>query len=251
MRAVARPARFRNRREAHAVPQPEGHRLRQFAGDHRVIRGPHPERRRRSHLELLRPEFRQERVRDHPRLPHRRQQHFAEYPLAAIPIQLVGLRRMRRDAAVSELLLERREQPQTRLSQQPVDRTAQDVARTEIPRRAFQSPDVAQKEMLRRAALERNQYAGGGIRNEKHFTLGAECRDLNRAERRHENIRRREPDPALQPRRQVGRGKALAAKMPGQIAGSDEDNRFALHGTEITTLSAASGAKQEIATHGN
>src|SRR6266404_440359 len=89
--------------------------------------------------------------------------------------------------------------------------------------------------MLRRAALERNQYAGGGIRNEKHFALGAECRDLNRPERRQENIRRREPDPALQPRRQVGRGKALSAKMPGKIAGSNEDNRFALHGPEITT----------------
>src|SRR5260370_19265500 len=104
------------------------------------------------------------------------------------------------------------------------------MARTEIPRRPFESHDVAQKEMVRRAAIERNQYAGGGTRNEKHFAQGAECRDLNRSERRHENIRRREPDPALQPRRQVGRGKALAAKMPGQIAGSNEDNRFALHG---------------------
>src|SRR5260370_11986265 len=109
------------------------------------------------------------------------------------------------------------------------------MARTEIPRRPFQSPDVAQKEMLRRARLERNQCAGGGIRNEKHSALGAECRDLNRSERRHENIRRREPDPALQPRRQVRRGKALAAKMPGKVAGSNEDNRFALHEPEITT----------------
>src|SRR6266403_2529387 len=117
------------------------------------------------------------------------------------------------------------------------------MARTEIPRRAFQRLDVAQKKMLRRAALERHQYAGAGIRNEKDFTLRAERRDLDGSEGRHENIRRREPDPALQPRRQVGRGKALAAEMSRKIAGPNEDDRFALHEPEITIPSKAGGTK--------
>jgi len=50
---------------------------------------------------------------------------------------------------------------------QPVKGTPQDMARTEIPRRTFQSLDVAQKEMLRRAALERNntRVVESGMRN--------------------------------------------------------------------------------------
>src|SRR5260370_36000197 len=59
MRAVPGSVRFGNRREAHALSQPEGNRLGEFAGDHGVIGGPPPERRRRGDFELLRPELRQ------------------------------------------------------------------------------------------------------------------------------------------------------------------------------------------------
>ena len=229
MRAVARPVRFRNRREAHALPQPEGHRLRQFAGDHRVIRGPHPERRRRGHFELLRSVFRQERVRDHPRLPHRRQQDFAEYPLAAIGIQLIRLRRMRRHAAVNKFLLEGREQFKPRLSLQPLQCPAQHLTRTEVPRRTLQGLNVSHKEMLRRAALEGHEHPGGGIGNQKHFALRTECRDLDGSEGRQENIRRRQPHAAPQACRQIGRRKTLAPKMAGQVAGPNEDDRFTSH----------------------
>src|SRR3984957_1238763 len=108
------------------------------------------------------------------------------------------------------------------------------MTRTEIPRRALQGFDVADKEMLRRTALERNQDPGGGVGNQKHFPRGAKGCHLNGPESRHENIGRREPDTALQARRQIHRRKALTPKMSGQIAGTYEYNLLTLHELKIT-----------------
>jgi hypothetical protein len=52
---------------------------------------------------------------------------------------------------------------------------------------------------------------------------------LNGAECGYEDISGGEADPPFQPRRQIGRRKALASKMPRQVAGADENDLFPLH----------------------
>jgi hypothetical protein len=40
-------------------------------------------------------------------------------------------------------------------------------------------------------------------------------------------------DAVALPRREIGRRKTLAAHQPGEIAGADKDERFALHGPTL------------------
>src|ERR1700676_3934985 len=234
--AVAGAGRFGDRREADAMSEPERDRLGEFAGDHGFIRGSHADGRRRGDLKLLRTELGEEGIGNHPDLPHRRQQRFAEHSLAPIRIELKGLPRMRGHAAVDKLLFEGGEQPQSSLAFQTIESAPQDVAGTEFPWRTLESSDVAQEEIFRRAAFERNEYASGGIGDEKNLAFSNECRLLDGADGRQKNIGRRKTDTAHQSRREIGRRKALAAKMPGKIAGSDEDNLFALHQVPLSDI---------------
>src|ERR1700722_14811926 len=103
------------------------------------------------------------------------------------------------------------------------------MARTETPWRPVRRLDVAQKEILGSAAVERDEDPRVGIRDEKYLPHGAERRHLNRSERRYEDVRRGEPDAALQPGGKICGRKALAAEMSRQVAGSDEDDLFPLH----------------------
>jgi hypothetical protein len=181
----------------------------------------------------LRAEFGQERVRHHAGLSQRRQQRLAEQPLATIGIELVGLRRMRGHPAINELLLEGGQQLEAGLGLQPVERSAQHMAWTVFPGRALESHDVAHQKVFRCAAVERNGYPGGGIRYQKHFAHGPERGHLDGTEGRQKNVGGSESHAARQPRRQIGRREALAAEMPGKIAGPHEDDLFTLHASVI------------------
>src|ERR1700680_2593602 len=81
MSAVADSVWSRDRRKTHRLPEAMCHRPRKLARDHRIVRRPQPDRGRGCDLELLRPIFGQEGIRNHSRLPHRRQQRLAEEPL--------------------------------------------------------------------------------------------------------------------------------------------------------------------------
>ena len=99
-------------------------------------------------------------------------------------------------AAIGELLLEGGQQGKARLALQSLDRAPQDMARAEVPRRAFEGFDVAKKKILRGAALERHQHAGRRIGNEKNLAPSAEGRHLDGAEGGDENIGGRQTDAA-------------------------------------------------------
>ncbi len=86
---------------------------------------------------------------------------------------------MCRDPAIGELLLECREQPQTGLTLESVERAPQHLARTELPRRAFESAQIAEKEILNGAILEGHKYPGGRIGHESHFAARAERRHMD------------------------------------------------------------------------
>ena len=103
-------------------------------------------------------------------------------PLAAIGIEFVRLRRMRRDSRVEELLFEGRKQLQSGFALQPVERAPQDVARAIIPKSTVGRLDVADEEEFRRAAVERHEHAAARIGNEKDFAHGTEGRNLDGAE---------------------------------------------------------------------
>ncbi len=175
------------------------------------------------------PYYGQERVGDHSDLPHGGEQRLAQEALLPEHVQLVGLPGVGGHAGVREFLLEGGEQPNPGLARETLERPAQYMARAETPRRPVRRLDIAHEEILGRAVVERDEHPRFGIRNEEDFPHGAERRRLNRSERRYENVRRGEPDAALQPGGEVGGRKALAAKMSRQVAGSDEDDLFPLH----------------------
>jgi hypothetical protein len=133
------------------------------------------------------------------------------------------------DAVIDELLLEGGQQLEAGLARQPDQRTTQYVAGTESPRHAVDRPDVAQEEIFRCAALERNGHAGGRIGDEKYLADGPKWRHLNGTERRQENVRRGETHAALHACGQIGRRKALTPKVAGKIAGADKDDLLTLH----------------------
>ena len=70
---------------------------------------------------------------------------------------------------------------------------------------------------------------GARIGHQHDFALGAERRVEDRAERRHHDIARRQPDADAHALLQIGRRKPLAAHQPGQITGADKDERFRFH----------------------
>src|ERR1019366_483768 len=147
----------------------------------------------------------------------------------AIGIEFVRLRRVRRHAAIDELLLEGGQQLEAGLGFQPIERSAQHLPWTVFPGRALESHDVSEQKIFCCAAVERNGYPGGGIRYQKHFAERPERRHLDGTKGRQKHVGGGEPHAALQPRRQLSRREALAAKMPGKIAGSNEDDLYTLH----------------------
>src|ERR1700733_7613176 len=229
MGTAAGAVRVMDRREAHALPEAPGDRLGELTGDDGVVGGADSFRRRDGDLVLLQAELGEERVRYDTHLPHRGEQTLAEGTLAPVGTEIVGLPFIPGTAAIGEFLLESGEQLDARLALEPLERPAQNLARTKIPGRALRGPDVADEEIFRRTLLERHQNPGAGIRHEEHRADRAERRHLNGAEGRNEHVGGRETHAALQSRGQVGQRKTLAAEVSRQIAGADENNLFALH----------------------
>jgi hypothetical protein len=65
------------------------------------------------------------------------------------------------------------------LALESVERAPQYLARTELPRLAVESADIAEEEILHGAILKGNKYPGGRIGHEGHFAARAERRHVD------------------------------------------------------------------------
>ena len=140
-------------------PMPMRRRARHLAGDHRMVGRGQRRSRRHRHLELPRAVLGKKRVRRDAGGAHRRNETFAERPLAAERVQAVRVAVALLVAGIDELLLERGDQAQAGRGVQRGDRAAQELARAALPRRAVGVADVAQEEMLRRGTVARSPPA--------------------------------------------------------------------------------------------
>src|SRR6266576_3622968 len=113
------------------------------------------------------------------------------------------------------------------------ERTTQKVARTAFPGLAIERHDIGEVEALGRAITEFDLDLCARIRQQHEIAFRAERRLVDRPEDRHHDVAVGEADAVAQPRRKIGRGKTLAAHQPGEIAGADKDERFALHGPTL------------------
>jgi hypothetical protein len=103
------------------------------------------------------------------------------------------------------------------------------MPRAAFPRLFLRCQDVAEIKALGGAVVELDLDLGAGVRHQHQVAFGSERRVVDRAKRRQHQVAAGEANALAQPPRQLRRGKSLAADQPGEIAGADENQRFALH----------------------
>ena len=239
--AVADEIGIRLRRKDHALAEPMGRSPRHLAGNHRMVGGAQGRLRRYRHLELARPVFCEEAVRDWPGGAQRGDERLAEIALAAEGAERIGIARAVVSAGIDEFLLERGQKTQPRHRLEFAGGAAQKIARTAFPGSAVGGAEVAEKEMLgRRTVAEIDPDLGRRVGNDHQIAGGAKGRVPDRPGRRHHQIAAGPADAFFEPSGQFARREPFAPHMPRNVAGRDKDEFFADHARPCPA--AANGA---------